>query len=176
MDAPRAPGRSDRVADRSSGASGRDDTRRLACVKSPREGSRGALRAACRVRARDDEPVTSAVGREAEATSRPGSRRATQAGPGLRRQRHPGPRRCRSGQVAILEQEEREQQRCSTVQHAIAQCRKNVADPGDHRPGRDRRAGVEELQRRQDPGEQPGHEADQLVDTALRSSPRPGPG
>ena len=57
----------------------------------------------------------------------------------------------RSGQVAILEQEEREQQRCSTVQHAIAQCRNDVPHPGDHRPGRDRRAGVEELQRRAGP-------------------------
>ena len=40
--------------------------------------------------------------------------------------------------------------------------------PGDHRPGRDRRAGVEELERGQDPREQPGHEADQLVDVLPR--------
>ena len=54
-----------------------------------------------------------------------------------------------SGQVAILEQEEGEQNGCSTVQHAIAERRQNVSAPRDHRPGRDRRARVEEFERGQ---------------------------
>jgi len=40
-----------------------------------------------------------------------------------------------SSQVAILEQEERKQERCSTVQHAIAECRQYVAGPGNERTG-----------------------------------------
>ena len=64
--------------------------------------------------------------------------------------------------------QEREQQRCSTVQHTITECWKYVANPRNYGPGRDRRARVEELERGQNPCEQARHEADELVDAALR--------
>src|SRR5262245_11113636 len=62
-----------------------------------------------------------------------------------------------SGHVAILEQNEREEERCSTIQYAITECWQNVGEPRDDRPGGNGGAGVEELQGREGPGEQSGH-------------------
>ena len=118
--------RDHRIAAGSSGGDERDDTRWPAWKRSPMFGAKLAMRSTARP-ASDPSPPASA------GDDRPG----------------------RSGQVAVLEQEEREQQRRSTVQHAIAECRQDVPDPGDHRAGRDRRAGVEELERGERPGEQP---------------------
>ncbi|KAJ3072753.1 hypothetical protein HK102_006169, partial [Quaeritorhiza haematococci] len=121
---------------------------RLACGRLPPKGSRAGNRVCA--------PSRRGPSRPPEGSRRPAGRRREGEGPAA-------PSGSVSGQIAILEEEEREEERRSTVQHAAAQRRENVADPGDHGPGGDRRSGVEQLKRGQDPGEELGHEVDELL-------------